>query len=90
MKSFGSQNNAAGAYAFTLKLPVAGYRNRRNGSLGSVGTFGGYWSGRVSSSDSRSLGFNGSFASIDASMQTWSRTNGFFVRCIKEEKVQSS
>src|SRR5574344_1315696 len=42
-----SSNNAAGAFASPLKLPVAGGRSFGNGSLGSVGSSGRYWSSTV-------------------------------------------
>ena len=43
-----SSNNAAGAFASPLKLPLAGNRNFSSGSLSDVGTFGYYWSSTVS------------------------------------------
>src|SRR5690554_719517 len=42
-----SSNNAAGAFASPLKLPVAGYRYYSDGSLGFVGSGGSYWSSTV-------------------------------------------
>ena len=52
-----SINNAAGAFASPLKLPVAGYRSNSNGSLYSVGSFGYYWSSTVDGTYSRLLLF---------------------------------
>lgn len=73
-------NNAAGAFASPLKLPLAGRRGSSNGSLLNVGTFGRYWSSTVSGTSSRSLGFGSS----NASMNTNSRAHGRSVRCLKD------
>ena len=76
-----SSNNTAGAFASPLKLPMAGFRRNRNGSLGSVGSFGAYWSSTVASSRSaRRLGFNSSSADV----RTSSRANAHPVRCLKD------
>jgi uncharacterized protein (TIGR02145 family) len=75
-----SSNNPAGAFASLLKLPVAGFRGYSNGSLYLVGTFGGYWSSTVSSTNSRYLYF---FSSI-ATMGTGQRAYGYAVRCLKD------
>jgi uncharacterized protein (TIGR02145 family) len=77
--SWGSQD-AAGAFASPLKLPVAGSRGGSNGSLGFVGTNGGYWSNTVSSTDARRL----AFLSSDAYMFTLRRAFGLSVRCLKD------
>ena len=75
--SWGNSNqNAAGALASPLKLPMAGYRLGSNGSFDYVGTAGHYWS----STGSRYLWFNSS----DAGMNTYDRASGFSVRCIKD------
>jgi uncharacterized protein (TIGR02145 family) len=75
-----SSNNAAGAFASPLKLPMAGYRGYSNGSLTSVGSYGDCWSSTISGAGARCLGFGSS----DASMGTSSRAFGFSVRCLKE------
>jgi uncharacterized protein (TIGR02145 family) len=75
-----SSNNAAGAFASPLKLPVAGFRDGSLGSLNTVGSVGFYWSSTVDGTFSRHLGFFSSAASMDSSI----RANGFSVRCIKE------
>jgi uncharacterized protein (TIGR02145 family) len=75
-----SSNNAVGAFASPLKLPMAGYRSDSNGSFRDVGTFGYYWSSTVSSTSARSL----SFSSSSTSMNTNGRANGFSVRCLKD------
>ena len=75
-----SINNAAGAFASPLKLPVAGYRNYSDGSLLDVGSYGVYWSSTVDGTFSRSL----NFISSDAYMTSDSRAYGFSVRCLKD------
>jgi uncharacterized protein (TIGR02145 family) len=75
-----SSNNAAGAFASPLKLPVAGYRLNSNGSLNNVGSGGSYWSSTVAGTSSRYL----YFVSSNAGMNSNDRANGFSVRCIKD------
>ena len=78
--SWGNSNqNAAGALASPLKLPMAGLRSS-NGSLFDVGTFGRYWSSTVSSTNARRLDFNSS----NANMSTRNRASGLSVRCLKD------
>jgi uncharacterized protein (TIGR02145 family) len=75
-----SSNNAQGAFASALKLPMAGYRSNSNGSLYDVGTFGFYWSSKVS-------GFYSDYLSVNSSnaiMFNYFRAYGFSVRCIKD------
>jgi uncharacterized protein (TIGR02145 family) len=78
--SWGTNNNAAGAFGSPLKLPMSGYRDSSDGSLSGFGTYGLYWSSTVSGTVSRSLDFDISFAS----MYDYERAYGFSVRCIKE------
>ncbi|WP_335973282.1 FISUMP domain-containing protein [Gaetbulibacter jejuensis] len=73
-------NNAAGAFASPLKLPVAGNRSYSNGALGTVGSNGHYWSSTVSGTNARFLYFNIS----NAFMTSHARAYGFSVRCLKE------
>jgi uncharacterized protein (TIGR02145 family) len=75
-----SSNNAAGAFASPLKLPVAGRRGSSDGSLSNVGSDGRYWSSTVGGAYSRSLGF----ASSNANMHSNSRASGLSVRCLKD------
>lgn len=75
-----SSNNAAGAYASPLKLPLAGSRGSSNGSLFDVGFSALYWSSTVSGTDSRFL----NFFSSNAIMNAGPRAQGFSVRCIKD------
>ena len=56
-------DNAAGAFASPLKLPVAGFRGYSSGSLNGVGSYGHYWSGTAGGARSRGLGFSSSSAS---------------------------
>ena len=75
--------DAAGAFASPLKLPVAGYRNYRvvdAGSLSHVGSVGDYWSSTLSGTASRDL----DFSSSNANMHTDVRAYGESVRCIKD------
>lgn len=77
-----AQNNAAGAFASPLKLPMSGYRplGFSFGSLSNVGTNGLYWSSTVSSTNARSLAFDSSNALMVAN----ARAYGFSVRCLKD------
>ncbi len=75
-----SSNDAAGAYASPLKLPLAGIRISSNGSHVSVGLAGLYWSGAASGTQSHNL----LFLSSEAFMQTDTRASGHAVRCLKD------
>jgi uncharacterized protein (TIGR02145 family) len=75
-----STDDAAGAFASPLKLPMAGFRGNANGSLLSVGFSGRYWSGTVSSTWAHYLDFD----SGGAYMSTGRRANGRSVRCLKD------
>ena len=75
-----AQNNAAGAFASVLKLPVAGNRYFGNGSLDYVGTLGYYWSSTVSGTSARRL----LLSSSNALMTTYARASGNSVRCLKD------
>jgi uncharacterized protein (TIGR02145 family) len=75
-----SSDNSAGAFASPLKLPMAGGRSSRFGSLSNAGTSGRYWSSTVSSADSRDL----RFGSSNAGMNNDDRASGASVRCIKD------
>jgi uncharacterized protein (TIGR02145 family) len=75
-----SSNNAAGAFASPLKLPVAGDRYSSNGSLDGVGSRGRYWSSTVSGTYASYL----VFYSSNANMLSSRRAGGFSVRCLKD------
>ncbi len=72
-------NNAAGAFASPLKLPVNGRRRYSDGLFERVNTYGYYWSSTVSGADSSGLNFlsNNAFTSADG------RAMGRAVRCLK-------
>jgi uncharacterized protein (TIGR02145 family) len=75
-----STNNAAGAFASPLKLPITGRRSFISGSLLNVGSSGYYWSSTVYSSSARVL----DFSSGNAYIGTSSRAYGYSVRCLKD------
>ena len=75
-----SSINSAGAFTSPLKLPVAGYRARANGSPLNVGSNGVYWSSTVSGTLARYL----FFVSSNADMSSSNRASGYSVRCIKD------
>ena len=75
-----SSQDAAGAFASPLKLPVAGFRTGSTGTLSGVGSSGYYWSSTVSGSGAGDL----SFSSSNATMSTSTRANGLSVRCVKD------
>jgi uncharacterized protein (TIGR02145 family) len=75
-----SSNNASGAFASPLKLPLAGGRFNGSGSLFDVGSHGVYWSGSVSGADARYLGFSSSLAGMFSN----DRARGYSVRCLRD------
>ena len=75
-----SLNTSVGAFASPLKLPLAGRHNDSDGSLYNLGTYGYYWSSKVSGTNSRYL----FFGSSTAYMSDYRRASGFSVRCIKD------
>ena len=75
-----AQDNAAGAFASVLKLPVAGSRRRDTGAPNNVGSYGDYWSSTVSDTYARYLFFYSNGAKMDRT----TRAFGLSVRCIKE------
>jgi hypothetical protein len=75
-----SSNDAQGAFASPLKLPMAGFRFPNNGSLTLVSTGGIYWSSTFDPSYSRYLYFHSS--SVFTSGQN--RAFGSSVRCLKD------
>ena len=75
-----SSDDAAGAFASPLKLPMAGYRSYSNGSLYNVGSYGRYWSSTVSGTFANYL----YFYSSNALLYSNRRANGYSVRCLKD------
>jgi hypothetical protein len=75
-----SPQSLVGAYASPLKLTTDGRRSSSSGGLGSVGTYGYYWSSTVSGSNAYYL----NFGSGDSNMNNNNRANGFSIRCVKD------
>jgi hypothetical protein len=75
-----STNNALGAFASPLKLPLAGARSGNDNSFTGGGTVGYYWSSTVSGTISRGPVFDSSNASVNPH----DRAIGISVRCIKD------
>lgn len=78
-----TSNDAAGAFASVLKLPIAGARSRMNGAIGNVGTFVGYRSSDLNGVESRILGISLSIAM----MGNRARADGNCVRCIQDNSL---
>jgi uncharacterized protein (TIGR02145 family) len=68
-------------FGTAMYLPAASSRSTSNGSLGSRGAGGDYWSGSQSG-DAFSLNFN---STLTPTMYNNSRSYGFSVRCIADE-----
>jgi len=75
-----SSNNTAGAFASSLKLPLAGLRTRADGDITYPGVEGYYWSSTVSETNSFTL----ILKSSEANMSVTIRARGSSVRCIKD------
>ena len=73
--------NNTDTYNSTLKLPSSGHRIRANGTLGSQGTNGHYWSSTVSGTKASYLIFTSTRASTNYSNL---RAGGITVRCLKD------
>jgi uncharacterized protein (TIGR02145 family) len=82
-----SSQDANGAFASPLKLPVAGTRGAAfDGSVGSNingGTFGYYWSSSIDGTGARRITFFHGKPPT-ARLETISRYGGLSVRCIKD------
>jgi uncharacterized protein (TIGR02145 family) len=74
-----SESNTAGAFASSLKLPIAGFRMNHSGQVFGDGN-GRYWSGSFSTNTSLSFHF---FVN-SAGMGEYGRAYGMPVRCIKD------
>ena len=75
-----SSNDSTGAFASPLKLVVAGWRFRLDGSINNAGVEGYYWSSNVDGSNARGLYFN----IFGVGRDSYNRSYGFSVRCIKD------
>ena len=73
--------DAASAFASTLQLPAAGFRDSNNGNFFNVGKAGSYWSGSLEGA-LRNYYFN--FSPYGANILDHNKCSGFSVRCIKE------
>jgi uncharacterized protein (TIGR02145 family) len=76
-----SPQTSVGAFSSALKLPMAGYRNYSDGSLGSQGSGGDYWSGSPHYTNAYVLDF-GAGGVNPASVSD--RAYGCSVRCVKD------
>lgn len=76
-----STNNAAGAFASPLKLPVAGGRLGSSGGGHLVGSYGFYWTSEASGD----YAFDVRFWSSDTSSNISGRSEGRSVRCLKDQ-----
>jgi len=75
-----SSNNAAGAFASPLKLPVAGFRYSGNGII-SENAYGYYWTSKIYETVSSHLVFSFDFAFLTDCCDP--RASGMSIRCIK-------
>ena len=75
-----SSQNAAGAFASPLKLPLAGYRYTHTDALTNVGTYGHYWTSSSNANYSWAYDIDGS----SAVKNSYGRVDARSVRCIKD------
>ncbi len=80
-----SSNDATGAFASSLKLPVAGYREYEDASLSEVGSKGSYQSSSFIPNYNLSLYFGSDFVEIYEDYRGY----GSSIRCIKEDFIGS-
>lgn len=81
--SWGSSNNATGAFASPLILPLGGFRNRHGSqSISSINSDGFYWSSTIIGTHSIHMYFRAT--SANSSMSNL-RVFGLNIRCIKEQ-----
>jgi uncharacterized protein (TIGR02145 family) len=78
--TWSSGQNATGAFASPLKLPLAGYRYTHTDALTNVGTIGHYWTSTVSD-PSYSYAFD--ISSSNAVRSIYGRVDARSVRCIQ-------
>ncbi|TVQ41764.1 MAG: hypothetical protein EA362_14175, partial [Saprospirales bacterium] len=74
-----SNDNASGAFESPLRIPLAGYRNHSDGSIGGEGNYGGYWSSTNDSIRSARMRVD----EIGTGINFMPRANGLTIRCIK-------
>ncbi len=79
-----SSQNAAGAFASPLKLPMPGNRSSSDGALFNNGTAGGYWSSTTDLSDDTAASYLFFTSSATYMVTNYSRAFGGAVRCLKD------
>jgi hypothetical protein len=81
-----SSQNAEGAFASPLKLPMPGYRISTDGRLVDAGIGAGYWTSTVYGTYSHTLGLGSSVINMAYSGRAYysGRAFGFSCRCIKD------
>ncbi|MDA7761844.1 T9SS type A sorting domain-containing protein [bacterium] len=82
-----SSTDGEGAFASPLKLTLAGARSRMSGTIGNLGTFGGY---RTSTTDGQGFTKTLGISPTVAMMGSRARADGNCVRCIQDEEVNIS
>jgi hypothetical protein len=75
--------NIASAFSSFLRIPVAGYRDRENGSVSSVRSSAYLWSRSANGVNGRGLNITVSIADFNSNNSN-SRALGFSVRCIRD------
>jgi hypothetical protein len=78
-----SSQNGNGAFASTLKLPLAGIRDAQSGQLTLVGEAGLFWSSTIIQSNSEIILFDSGYDDY-LFIIGFQRANGFSIRCIKD------
>ncbi len=82
LTSWESNDNATGAFASPLRLPLAGVRYAGSADVSGVGNLGYYWSRSRAGGESRALFFSNAVG--DAYFISQPRAYGYSVRCIKD------
>jgi uncharacterized protein (TIGR02145 family) len=80
-------DNATGAFASPLKLPLSGFRNAANGMISNASSIGYFWSSTVAGVYTNVIYFASSSASPpsgSAQSTPGANAQGFSVRCIKD------
>ena len=79
-----NSRNAIGAFNSVLKLPLGGSRSSSNGSIGSTGSNGSYWTSDVEGPFARALSIDDRSSGLTSSL----RAIGLSVRCIKKKESE--
>jgi uncharacterized protein (TIGR02145 family) len=75
-----NSNISEEAFGSPLKLPLAGFRSYRNGSIFDIGSSGNYWTSSVSGSEANRLLLSNRKSTINSVIRAF----GLSVRCIKD------